>query len=133
MFSDFDDFLKNLAPNQKARRTPGILYRRGGDRDDWATHGGQNWVPVAVFIQAGAVRWTGAAASSGQVTHTIPAAYYGEPIIFVQVRISTPTTAGVMTRVASSGLEVIINWVSTANVTLIDFFWIAYGGQLRKP
>jgi hypothetical protein len=133
MYDSFDNFLKDLAPGQKARRTPGILYRKGGDRDDWATHGGNVYVPVAVFIQAGAVRWTGAPASSGQVTHDFAAAYYGKPLIFVQVRTSTPTAAAITQRVTSSGLAVIIDWRSDVVVTLVDFFWIAYGGQLRKP
>ncbi len=90
IYNDFEDFLQGVKPSHEARRTPGILYRQGGDRDDWATPGSSNWVPVAVYIQAGSVRWHGAAATSGTVSENFTAPYYGEPLIFIQVRELNP-------------------------------------------
>lgn len=132
MFDDFEQFLAEYAPGPGKRKLPGILYRKGGDRDDWATPGGYTYVPVAVYLQAGAARWQGAAATSGSLAQPFGAAYYGEPLIFVQVMATSPAGAFVQTKTSSAGDAVEISWKSDLAVTAIHFAWIAFGGQLRR-
>ncbi len=132
MFDDFEQFLNEYAPRPGKRKLPGILYRKGGDRDDWSTPGGYTYVPVAVYIQVGAVRWQGAAATSGNVSQPFAAAYYGEPLIFIQVMATAPSNAFVETKVASGGDAVEISWKADVPVSLIHFAWFALGGQLRR-
>lgn len=132
MFDDFAGFLANLPRAMRARIVPGILYRKGGDRLDWSEPGDITYVPVAQFVQIGALSWTGAAADKGLVTQVFPAAYYGEPIVFVNVRASSPAGAFVITKNSSNGLGITINWKADLSLTELHFAWIAYGGALLR-
>jgi len=132
MFQDFEDLLDDLAPGMRARKVPGMLYRKGGDAVDWATPGSSKYVPPALYWQGGAIAWTGAAATSGAASYNFPKGYYGEPLLFVQVMASNPTTAKITTRATSAGDAIEIYWQSDVIVTAINFTWLAFGGQLAK-
>jgi hypothetical protein len=130
MFDDFDEFIRKYAPGPGERKIPGIHYRRGGERLNWSTPGNYKYVPTAVYIQIGAVAWTGASASSGAVSQPFGVPYYGEPLILVQVMAVSPSGAFVQTRVTSGGDAVEISWKADMPVTAIHFAWLALGGQL---
>jgi hypothetical protein len=132
MFEDFDLFLENYSPGMRPRRIPGILYRKGGDATDWATPGSQVYVPVAEYVQAGAIQWVGGPATEGLATYAFPRGYYGEPLLFVQVMSSNPPAAAITTRAGSAGDAVEIYWRSDVPVSSINFSWLAYSGQLQK-
>ncbi|MCI0521838.1 MAG: hypothetical protein L0Z70_16455 [Chloroflexi bacterium] len=131
MFDDFEQFLEETSPGLQPRKVPGILFRRGGHAQDWAAPGGYRYVPTGAIIQAGAALWQGAAALTGSLSQDFPAAYYGEPLLFVQVMAVYPSTAFVTARANSAGAAVEIAWQASAAVTQIHFAWIAYGGRLN--
>jgi hypothetical protein len=131
MFDDFEKFLADHSPGPIPRKTPAILFRKGGDRLDWSSPGSQVFVPVSVIVQIGALEWSGAPASSGSVVQALQARYEGEPLIFVQVMGVAPADAAIITLASSGGDAVEIAWKADSAVTLLQFAWIAYGGQLR--
>lgn len=132
MFENFEDWLERLAPGLQPRKVPGMLYRKGGDAVDWATPGGYRYVPVALYWQAGAIEWVGAAALTDVVAYDFPRAYYGEPLLFVQVMACNPSTARITTIASSAGDAIEIHWRSDVAITSATFAWLAFGGQLRK-
>ena len=69
--------------------------------------------------------------TSGSVSQALQAKYQGEPLIFVQVRVTTPA-AWVHTKVSTSGDAVEISWMADTFVTLVRFSYIVYGGPLRS-
>ena len=131
MYDDFEKFLNELSPGPPSRSKPIILYRKGGDKTDWTTPGGTIYVPTTVIVQIGSVEWTGAASLSGNISQAFQAKYQGEPLIFVQVRVTNPA-AFVMTKVSTSGNAAEISWKSDSLVTLVRFSYIVYGGPLRS-
>lgn len=133
MFDDFEKYFKELSPDAFKRRIPIILYRKGGDRTDWTTPGGQVFAPVSTIVMIGCVEWTGASATSGDVVQAFPVHYYGEPLIFIQPRVTTPSGAFLMAYAISAGDAVEIYWKSDVAVTMARFAWIAFGGQLVSP
>lgn len=132
MYDDFEKFLDDLSPGPVARKTPMILYRKGGDKTDWTTPGGTVYVPTTTIVQIGSVEWSSAVpAMVGNVSQALQAKYQGEPLIFLQVRVTTPA-AWVTTRVSTSGDAVEISWRADTFITLVRFSYIVYGGPLRS-
>jgi enterochelin esterase-like enzyme len=109
-----------------------ILYRKGGDPLDWATCGANVYVPVSTIVQIGAVEWTGPGNTSGVASQALHGKYGTEPMIFVQVKSTSPAGAYLMTKVSSAGDAVEISWKSDVNITIARFYYIAYGSQLRS-
>ena len=133
MFDDFEKYLDQHSANALKRRIPIIMYRKGGDRTDWTNPGSTVYAPPSTIVMVGAVAWTGAAALSGDISQAFPVAYYGEPLVFCQPRVTTPAGAFLITYALSAGDAVEIYWKSDVNITMARFSWIAYGSQLSSP
>lgn len=129
MFDDFEKWLDQFKVDPSNRKVPLVLYRKGGDPLDWASPGGNVYVPVSTIIQVGSVEWSGAAATSGVVSQALQGKYANNPLAWVQVR-STSPSAFLMTRVTSAGDSVDISWKSDVAITLARFVYIVFGGPL---
>jgi hypothetical protein len=130
MLDDFEKWLEQFKIDPRNRRVALILYRKGGDPLDWGSPGGNVYVPVSTIVQIGCVDWSGAAASSGAVSQALQGRYANNPLVWVQVRATSPA-AFLMTRVTSAGDEVVISWKSDVNITQARFVYIVFGGPLR--
>jgi len=133
MFDDFEKFLDQFNASSLKRRIPIVLYRKGGDRTDWTTPGSTIYAPTSTIVMVGAVAWTGGAALTGSVSQALPVAFYGEPLLFVQHRVTNPAGAFLMHYAQSAGDAVEIYWKSDVNITMARFAWLVLGGQLTTP
>ena len=130
MLDDFEKWLNEFKVDPGNRKVPLVLYRKGGDPLDWASPGGNVYTPVSTILQIGCVQWSGAAATSGAVSQTLQGKYAANPLVWVQVRASSPS-AFIMTRVTSAGDSVDISWKSDVSITLARFVYIVLGGPLH--
>jgi len=129
MLDDFEKWLDQFKVDPANRKVPLVLYRKGGDPLDWALPGGNVYVPVSTIIQVGSVEWSGAASTSGAVSQALQGKYANNPLVWVQVRATSPS-AFLMTRVTSAGDSIDISWKSDVAITLARFVYIVFGGPL---
>lgn len=129
MSDDFEKWLDQFKVDPANRKVPLVLYRKGGDPLDWASPGGNVYVPVSTIIQAGSVEWSGVASTSGVVSQVLQGKYANNPLVWVQVRATSPS-AFLMTRVTSAGDSVDISWKSDVAISLARFVYIVFGGPL---
>jgi len=134
VFDDFEEYLSQFKSTPEARKAPWILFRKGGDRTNWATPGGTVYVPTSSLVQIGVVDdVVNPVATEGILVQALQGKYYGEPIVFAQVISTVPLDAFVMLKSVSGGDDVEISWRADAALSYIACAWIAYGGQLRTP
>ena len=130
MLDDFEKWLDQFRIDPTNRKVPLVLYRKGGDPLDWASPGGNVYAPVSTIIQVGSVDWSDAGgATSGVVSQALQGKYSNNPLVWVQVRATTPA-AFLMTRVTSAGDTVDISWKSDVAITLARFVYFVLGGPL---
>src|SRR5690606_342780 len=95
--------------------------------------GTTNYIPTKTIVQAGAIQWTGSAATGGSVTVTFPREFASSPLVFVNCTVgpNPPTPPNVVASgqsVDENSMD--INWISTNGATTfetLDFNWIAFG------
>ena len=131
MLDDLEKWLNEFKIDPRNRKVPLILYRKGGDPLDWASPGGTAYAPVSTIIQVGVTEWSGGPAYSGLETQTLQGKYSNNPLVWVQVRATTPAGAFLMTRVTSAGDSVEISWKSDVAITRARFVYIVFGGPLH--
>lgn len=116
-----------------ANRVVKLTRRQGYTSASWGEHlGGSltNYTPTVVLEQVGLVRWTGSAASSGNVSVSFPVSFNGgSPIVDVSVTNTTTPKYTVSTVVSSAGDSVSIYWRTTdgSTITSLDIMWRAVG------
>jgi hypothetical protein len=130
MLDDFEKWLSSFNIDPSNRKVPLVLYRKGGDPLDWGSPGGNVYAPVSTILQIGCFDWTGAAATSGAVSQALQGKYSAEPLVWVQVKATSPA-AHVTTRVTSAGDSIDITWKSDVNITLARFVYLVIGGPLH--
>jgi hypothetical protein len=79
------------------------------------------------MLLAGSCRWTGAAATSGQVTVTFPARFADEPLLLCTPARTTPLYVDVRCQALGEAAVGRITWYAAAAVTEAWFHWIALG------
>lgn len=113
-------------------RVPQFYRRQGGSASDWSAVGTTTYTPTSVRMQAGSVRWSGAAASTGSVTLTFPVAFSDKPVGFA-VENSTILLAkhNLTITITISASQMIIGWTDEtgSTQTILDFFWQAIGPE----
>lgn len=125
---DFGDFLSGLRPGRRVSIAGSFRYRTGADAQDWGRPGAAKYLPREWQMLAGAVAWTGSAATSGMVEVTFPAAFSGSPLTWVTPVLTTPLFQDVRCQAAlqsNSSLE--IWWFAGASLTRVEFHWLAIG------
>ena len=124
----YDSFLEGITPGSKVSSGGIFRYRQGGDPRDWSAAGGSKYLPGDWQMQAGCIKWTGAAAASGMVEITFPTPFADSPIVLCTVTNTNPGFERCVvqpTIAAPSLLEVY--WWSDNNLTRVDIFWLALG------
>lgn len=125
---DFGDFLDGLRPGHKVTISGTLRYRQGASGKDWANPGAAKYIPREWQILAGAVAWTGAAATSGVVEVTFPAVFSGSPLTWVTPVLTTPLFQDVRCQaVLQSNASLEIWWFAGASLTRVEFHWLAIG------
>ena len=127
-FGDFfRSFTEGIAPGRKVM--PLFRYRQGADLKDWSSAGNQKFLPGEWQIQAGCLKWTGAAAVSGSVDLRFPVPFADSPICVCVVTNTNPgfERCVVVPTVAGGGQLYEVFWWSDNNLTRVDIFWIAFG------
>lgn len=122
-FGEFEEMMK-LAPG---RVTPLLRYRQGGDPRAWARPGGQVYLPAGAMLLAGSCRWTGAAATSGQLTLTFPARFADEPLLLCSVARTAPLYVDARCQALGEAAQGRITWYAAAPLTEVWFHWLALG------
>ncbi len=130
MIDDFEKWLNQFKTDPSNRKSPMVLYRKGGDPLDWASPGGSVYVPVSTILQIGCVDWSGAAATSGVESQVLQGKYAANPLVWVQVRATSPA-AFLMTQVTCDGYSVDISWKSDVAITQARFVYLVIGGPLH--
>jgi hypothetical protein len=113
-------------------RVPQFYRRQGGSASDWSAVGTTTYTPTSVRMQAGSVRWTGGAASSGNVTVTFPVAFSDKPIgLAVENATILLSHHNLTISLNVSATQMIISWVDEtgSTQTILDFFWQAIGPE----
>ena len=129
----FGDFFKSFTESITggSRVSSGGLfrYRQGSDLKDWSKSGGTKYLPGEWHIQAGCLRWTGAAAVSGMKELTFPTPFADAPILICQVTNTIPGFERCVCQptVQAGGVSEEVYWWSDNNLTRVDFRWIAIG------
>lgn len=124
----YSDFLRGLRPGRKVSIAGTFRYREGSDPREWASPGGVKYLPREWQMLAGAVAWTGAAASSGMVEVTFPATFSGSPLTWVTPVLTTPLFQDVRCQAAlQSNASMEIWWYAGASLTRVEFHWLAIG------
>ena len=107
-----------------------LIKRQGGDATDWSTSGTTEYIPTNdIRMQMGVIRWTGAAAASGNVAVTFPEAFDDVPICFANVKVVTSSgeACAVSTQQTASTLTIYWRKGDGSTFTTLDFNWIAIG------
>ena len=122
-FGEFEEVIK-LAPG---RATPLLRYRQGGDARAWARPGGVAYLPAGAMLLAGSCRWTGTAATSGQLTLSFPARFADEPLLLCTPARTTPLYVDVRCQALGEATVGRITWYSASSLTEVWFQWLALG------
>jgi hypothetical protein len=117
----------NMAETIAAR-----LVRKGGSATIWATPGTTTYTPGALMVMCGSSEWSGASASSGVVTITLPDTpdYSGVCVAIARYDGSGDDDIVVTREDAETDVNTIdLRWkdISGGNHTSIDFDWIWIG------
>lgn len=112
-----------------------LSKRQGGSATDWHTGGTTDYTPGAVRMQAGAVAWIGAAATTGAKTVTFPTAFSYVPLVFgtvwgyesgQYVNLAIVVTPG---DVDADSVDLYWRDVASATHTALTLFWVAIGTE----
>jgi hypothetical protein len=109
-------------------RVPALSKRQGGSPTHWDTVGTTDYTPSGVRIQVGSIRWTGSAATSGNIAITYPTGFSGAPVVIVT---RMGSTTKVVFSVNPSTGTCTIYWRTTdaSALTSLDILWIAIGPE----
>lgn len=103
-----------------------VAERQGGSASDWGAQGNNNYTPTAAKIEVGCIRWTGGAASSGNVAITFPEAFSGTPVILATCLSSNGNVMVTIVHTAGTGFT--LYWANASGTsTTKDFQWLAIG------
>ena len=107
-----------------------FIKRLGDNAADWSLAGTTEYTPTAVTMQGGAMKWTGVAAASGDVSAVYPDAFSNDPILLVSF-IADNELDGVVTFYVFNDSETgfSLHWVKSggSNPIEIIFNWLAIG------
>jgi len=110
-------------------RVPQFYRRQGGEATGWLLHGTTTYTPGAVRMQAGCIRWTGGAASSGYIAVTFPVAFSYDPLVFATHYYIDSRAICIVMTTGTSGLTIYWQDAASATYTSLDFFWLAIGPE----
>lgn len=124
----FGGFLRGLKPGHKVSVAGTFRYRQGGNPREWGDPGEAKYLPREWQMLAGAVAWTGTAATTGVVEVTFPAVFSGSPLTWVTPVLTNPLFQDVRCQAALQSNESIeIWWFAGASLTRVEFHWLAIG------
>ncbi len=126
-FPDFDEFDSWIKRVQPVRSPLVVRYRKGGDGQDYALPGSQVSVPVGGYFQAGASRWSGAAATSGGFSVALAQPFAGSPLVVVTPVYTQPLFTGVFLLASPQAYQIELHWWALSAISELHVHWLAFG------
>jgi len=111
-------------------RVPQFYRRQGGEASNWNKAGSTDYIPTAVRMQAGAIEWSGTAASIGFQNVTFPVAFSDDPLAWASVD-TTGDTKDIILTLGKTSSILVIYWkdVNANTHTSLTFNWLAIGPE----
>jgi hypothetical protein len=127
-FGSFEGILEALAKGGHHAMAPILRYRQGADPLDWGLPGAAKYLPGSWQMLVGAIKWTGAAATSGVVEWNFAQAFANNPILIASCYYTWPLHSEMRCLATPGGWSTgEVWWWSTVNLTQAAFMWLAIG------